>query len=187
MALDRPEAMVTFEQEAQEIEQACKDPRRFTVLYERYFGEIFRFILRRAGDRDLTSDLVQETFLKAMVALPRYQHRGLPFRAWLYRIALNELRMFWRKRKEVVIDLSYAEVLGISQEIGLPGKEEDLLRLGKAMGKLTEEKNRLIELRYMDGLSFLEIGQVLGIGEDAAKMRTHRVLATLRTYLAPRA
>lgn len=186
-ALDWSGTMVTFEQEAQEIEQACNDPRCFTVLYERYFGEIFRFILRRAGDRDLTSDLVQETFLKAMVALPRYQHRGLPFRAWLYRIALNELRMFWRKRKEVVIDLSYAEVLGISQEIGLPGKEEDLLRLGKAMGKLTEEKNRLIELRYMDGLSFLEIGQVLGIGEDAAKMRTHRVLATLRTYLAPRA
>ena len=52
---------------------------------------------------------------------------------------------------------------------------------------ITRKAARLIELRYMDGMSFAELGSVLGIGEDAAKMRTHRVLATLRTYLSPRA
>lgn len=179
--------MVSQEAEKGEIAAARSDPRRFTVLYERYFGDIFRFLLRRAGDRDLTADLTQETFLKAMLALPRYQDRGLPFRAWLYRIALNEIRMHWRKRKEVVVDVSFVEARGLSEEIGLPVEDEDMRRLAIALGRLDESKARLIDLRYMDGLSFAELGQVLGIGEDAAKMRTHRVLAQLRTYLSPRA
>jgi RNA polymerase sigma-70 factor, ECF subfamily len=179
--------VVSEEQEHAEIESAAKDPRRFTVLYERYFADIFRFLLRRCTDRDLCNDLVQETFLKAMLALPRYQHRGLPFRAWLYRIALNELRMHWRKRKEVLIDLNYVQVGGLTEEMGLLLEDDDLRRLALAMGKLDVERSHLIHLRYMDGMSFAEIGQVIGVAEDAAKMRVHRILNTLRTYLAPRA
>lgn len=178
---------MTGEEEHAAIVAARTDPRRFTPLYECYFADIFRFLLRRCADRDRCNDLVQDTFLKAMLALPRYQDRGLPFRAWLYRIALNELRMHWRKRKEVLIDMSYAEVRGLTEEIGLPMEDDELRRLAVAMGKLDEDRAHLIHLRYMDGMSFSEIGQVLGIGEDAAKMRTHRVLATLRTYIAPRA
>lgn len=178
---------MTGEQEQAAIAAARTDPRRFTPLYECYFGDIFRFLLRRAGDRDLSNDLTQETFLKAMLALPKYQERGLPFRAWLYRIALNELRMHWRKRKEVLIDLSYIQVAGLIEEMGLPMEDDELRRLAVAMGRLDEDRGHLIQLRYMDGLSYQEIGHILGIGEDAAKMRTHRVLAMLRTYLAPRA
>lgn len=179
--------MIGYEAEQKDIAAARSDPRRFTVLYERYFGDIFRFLLRRSGDRDLTADLTQETFLKAMLALPRYQDRGLPFRAWLYRIALNEMRMHWRKRKEVVVDVSFVEARGLSEEIGVPVEDEDMERLAAALGRLDESRARLIDLRYVDGLSFAELGQVLGIGEDAAKMRTHRVLAQLRTYLSLRA
>jgi len=175
------------QEEQQDIAAALSDPRRFTVLYERYFADIFRFLLRRCPDRDLCNDLVQDTFLKAMLALPRYQHRGLPFRAWLYRIALNELRMHWRKRKEVLIDLNYSQVAGLTEEMGLLLEDDDLRRLALAMGKLDEERSHLIHMRYMDGMSFAEIGQVIGVAEDAAKMRVHRILATLRTYLAPRA
>ncbi|MBK7945254.1 MAG: RNA polymerase sigma factor [Flavobacteriales bacterium] len=170
-----------------QVNKAKASPEAFTVLYERYFGDVFRFILRRASDRDLTADLVQETFLKAMLALPKYQHRGLPFRAWLYRIALNELRMHWRKKREVLIDLSFTQVKGLSEEFDLRLDEDDAQRLARALNQLDEARAQLIQLRYMDGLSFIEVGQVLGIGEDAAKMRTHRTLAQLRSYLAPRA
>lgn len=178
--------MSPTEQEHQAITAAKADPARFAPLYERYFTDIFRFVLRRTGHRDLTADLTQQTFLKAMLGLARYEPRGLPFRAWLYRIALNEVRMHWRKKKEVLIDVSYAEVRGLSEEMGLNLDEHEMQRLAAALGRLDEERARLIELRYMDGLSFAELGQVLGIGEDAAKMRTHRVLGLLRTYLVPR-
>ena len=174
-------------QEQEAVRQAQADPQRFTVLYDGYYLDIFRFILRRIRRHDLTNDLTQETFLKAMLALPKYQDRGLPFRAWLYRIALNEVRMHWRKKKEVLVEMSYAEVRGLSEEIGIAQQEEEMKQLGQAMSRLDPERARLIELRYMDGMSFQELGEVLGIGEDAAKMRTHRVLAVLRTYLAPRA
>lgn len=178
--------MVPPEQERAEIQLARIQPERFTVLYERYFGDIFRFLLRRVGAKDLTNDLVQDTFLKAMLALPKYEERGVPFRAWLYRIALNELRMHWRKRKEVVMEIGVLEIKGLSDEVGLEPDEAELNRLANAMGRLDEAKARLIELRYMDGMSFAELGDVLGIGEDAAKMRTHRALGVLRTYLSPR-
>lgn len=168
------------------IIQAKRKPEAFAPLYELHFAAIFRFILRRAQDRELTNDLTQQTFLKAMLALPGYEPRGYPFKAFLYRIALNELKMHWRKRKEVTIDMSYAEVRGLTEEVGLDERESDMQRLALALGRLDEDKARLIELRYMDGLSFAEMGQVLGLGEDAAKMRTHRVLATLRTYISPR-
>ncbi len=168
------------------IVQAKRKPEAFAPLYELHFAAIFRFILRRARDRELTNDLTQQTFLKAMLALPGYEPRGYPFKAFLYRIALNELKMHWRKRKEVTIDMSYAEVRGLTEEVGLDERESEMQRLALALGRLDEDKARLIELRYMDGMSFAEVGQVLGLGEDAAKMRTHRVLATLRTYLSPR-
>ncbi len=170
-------------EELHQLRAAKADPARFAPLYERYFGDIFRFVLRRVQHRELTADLTQQTFLKAMLALAKYEPRGLPFRAWLYRIALNEVRMHWRKKKEVLIDMSFSEVKGLSEEIGLSAVEEDMKRLATALGKLDSAKAQLIELRYMDGMSFAELGQVLGIGEDAAKMRTHRVLGVLRTYL----
>lgn len=165
------------------IRAAQAQPERFAPLYEMYFTAIFRFILKRAVNTELAADLTQQTFLNAMLALPRYEPRGLPFKAFLYRVALNELRMHWRKKKEVLIDMSFAEVKGLSEEIGLSAVEEDMKRLANALGKLDSAKAQLIELRYMDGMSFAELGQVLGIGEDAAKMRTHRVLGVLRTYL----
>lgn len=174
-------------QREQEIIVAAQaDPQRFGPLYDQYFAEVFRFIHRRTRASELTADLTQQVFLKALLALPRYEPRGLPLRAWLFRIALNELRMYWRKKKEVVMDLSWAEVGALSAEVGLQEREEDMQRLASALSRLPAEKARLIELRYFDGASFAEVGQVLGIGEDAAKMRVHRILHILRQYLGSR-
>lgn len=170
--------------EEQEIAAAQRDIRRFTPLYDRYFQPIFRFVRFRVGDNDQAGDLTQQAFIKAMMALPRYEARGVPFKAWLYRIALNEVRMFHRKAKgKVFMDLGVAETRQLLDDAELPDKEEDLRRLEAALGTLKESSAALVEMRYFEGLSYLEIGNVIGIGEDAAKMRTHRVLAALREYL----
>lgn len=169
------------------IRAAQAEPRCFGVLYDAHFIPVFRFIHRRTGDSELAADLSQQTFLKAMLALPRYRTEGSPFRAWLYRIALNELRMHWRRRKEVVMDLGWAEVKGLADECGLHQLEEDMRKLSTALSQLTGAQAHLVELRYFDGLSFAELGRVLGIGEDAAKMRTHRVLGLLRNQLTRKA
>jgi RNA polymerase sigma-70 factor, ECF subfamily len=172
------------QQEAAVIRAAQADAQRFGPLYDEHYVAIFRFIHRRAGQRDLAADLTQQTFLKALLALPKYTFHGLPFRAWLYRIALNELRMYWRKKKEVVMDLGWAEVKPLADECGVAQQEEEMRLIAHGLSRLKPEQAQLIELRYFDGLSFVELGHILGIGEDAAKMRTHRVLALLREYLA---
>lgn len=174
--------------EQAEIEAAKQDPARFGPLYERHFGDIFRFLARRTVREADAADLAQQTFLKAMLALPRYRHQGAPFRAWLYRIALNEVRMYWRSNKgKVYMDLGLAETLRLVKDAQVPEGEEELRRLETALGRLREAPAALIEMRYFDGMSFAEIGQVLGISEDAAKMRTHRVLGALRSSLGSKA
>ncbi|MBK9148442.1 MAG: sigma-70 family RNA polymerase sigma factor [Flavobacteriales bacterium] len=170
-----------------QVALAKSSTEAFGPLYERYFGDVFRFILRRAADRELTADLTQQAFVKAMLSIDRYESRGLPFRAWLYRIALNELRMHWRKRKEVLIDMSTKQVKGMVAEMELLLDPSDMERVAQALSGLEEARAQLIHLRFMDGLSYQEVGEVLGIGEDAAKMRTHRTLNALRSYLAPKA
>lgn len=174
-------------QEEEHLVAAARHARdRFAPLYEAYHADVFRFILRRVCRMELAADLTQQTFLKAMLGIDGYVSRGIPFRAWLYRIALNEVRMYWRKRKEVLIELDPGEVASMCEELGLREEDERLEALLQALGNLKDPQARLIELRFMDGLSFAEVGQVLGIGEDAAKMRTHRVLASLRTQLSLR-
>ena len=171
------------ENDRADLARARTDPQAFAPIYERYFSDVFRFIHRRTGHRELSADLTQQTFLKALLALARYQERGLPFRAWLYRIALNELRMHWRKRKELVVDVQFAQLRELVDDLDPTTQEEGYRRVLELLGRQDESRQRLIELRYFDGLSFAELGQVLGIAEDAAKMRTHRVLRQLRAQL----
>lgn len=170
------------------VAAAQRDPQAFAPLYERYHKLIFLFILKRVGDRDRAGDLTSQVFLKAMLALSRYQDKGVPFKAWLYRIALNEVLMHYRSRKgRIFMDVERADVVQLSTEIeaaGEGGAVSDIDRLTRALSRLRPVQCLLIELHWFDGLSYAEVGQVLGIAEAAAKMRTHRIVRLLRQYLS---
>ena len=174
------------------IAAARRDPQAFAPLYQRYHKPIFLFVLKRVQDRDLCGDLTAQVFLKSMAALPKYEGRGLPFKAWLYRIALNEVLMHFRRHKgKQYMDVEAPQAAALINDAA--GTDDDdrsldkelMERLTTAMVRLQPVQAMLIELRFFDGLSFLEMGHVLGIAEAAAKMRTHRVLAALRQYLVP--
>jgi len=81
------------------LEKAKKNPKAFGELYEKYFDRIFHFIYRQMDDEDVTADLTSQTFLSVLKHLDRYQFRGVPFSAWLYKIASNEVNKYYRKRK----------------------------------------------------------------------------------------
>ena len=85
-----------IEQEAIEINLAKKDPAKFAPLYERYFLQIFKYIFKRVESEDHANDICQQTFIKAMTKINSYQHKGLPFSSWLYRIAQNEINQMQR-------------------------------------------------------------------------------------------
>ena len=174
------------------LRAAQADPRHFAPLYERYHRRIFLFILKRVGaDRDVAADLCSQTFLKAMLALPRYTERGVPIKAWLYRIALNEVLMHQRNRKgKAFMDVDRDDVAALCTDLDVSvdptHQAEQDRRLTHALSRLRPEQATLIDLHWFDRLSYAEVGQVLGIGEDAAKMRTHRVLRVLRQYIGTR-
>src|SRR6185436_12635123 len=81
------------------IERSKKDVRAFGEIYEKYFDRIFHFVYRQTGDEDIAGDLSSQTFISALNHLSKYEFRGFPFSAWLYKIASNEVRKHYRKNK----------------------------------------------------------------------------------------
>ncbi len=152
----------------------------FGVLYERYFEIIFRFIFKRlGGDEANSGDLTQQTFLKAMSSIEKYEDRGFPFSSWLYRIAQNEVNLFFRDlNKEVSIQVEERQINNLLEEANLGNymSELDQEKLMFHLNVLPQESIDLIELRFFQELSFKEIADIYSITEANAKMRIYRIL-----------
>lgn len=167
--------------ESEVIVLAKKDQSYFGALYNKYFEQIFRFVFKRTGgDEALAGDVTQQTFMKAMANLGKYEDRGLPFSSWLYRIAQNEVSMHFRKQKKnftVPIDESrvveVAVEASLSTEYMTSDQQEKLIDM---LNELDDEHLDLIELRFFQEMSFKQIAEIYKITEANAKMRTYRIL-----------
>ncbi|WNJ21380.1 sigma-70 family RNA polymerase sigma factor [Pontibacter sp. G13] len=167
-----------------QIEAAKKDRRRFGVIYERYYEQIFRFVIKRTADEDLAGDLVSQVFLKAMTHLDKYQFKGVPFSAWLYRIAINEINQYFRQTsKQRVISMDSAQLPLMMEELQERDTTEDIQRMVGALQHLPPEAIEMVELRYFEKLSFRDIGAILGITENNAKVKMYRLLAKIRKLM----
>ncbi len=155
----------------------------FAHLYERYFEIIFRFVFKRlGGDETNANDITQNTFLKALHNINSYKDMGYPFTTWLYRIAINEVNLFYRSAKaskEVEIDVTSVRKLQHELEDEFDQKQNDLVELVRLLNTLNEEHKELIELRFFESLSFKEIAAIYSITEANAKMRIYRILEKL--------
>lgn len=170
--------------ESRIIEEARKDPARFGILYEKYYRQIFVFVFRRTGDEDIAGDIVSDAFLKAMMALPKYESKGLPFSSWLFRIALNEVNMYYRKTsRERVISLDHTNLREMIAETGEKETEENRQLVMKLLSTLVPEEMYIIELRFFEKRPFAELAEILGMTENNAKVRTYRILDKLKKLL----
>lgn len=168
--------------EAVVIRRATSDPREFKPLYNAYYKQIFRFIYKRIGDKELTADLTQQVFLSALTNLGKYQFRGAPFASWLYRIASNLCMDHFRKSKRVryvVIEETSLNNL-VDELTSNQTVDEWHARLPHILEQLTAQELQLIELRFFDLLSFKEVAEILEITESNAKVRTYRILDKMK-------
>ena len=168
------------------VRAAQKDRRAFSQLYEKYYEQIFLFIYKRMESDAACGDVCSQVFLKALANLHRYEDRGFPFSSWLYRIAINEINQYFRDHKNAIraVSLDKAQVQFIADEIGNGVElEEALQALQTVLDQLDESSLTLIEMRFFDQKSFKEMGQVLGISEGNAKIKTYRVLEKLKKEL----
>ena len=170
--------------EMQQVEAAKEDPARFDVLYDNYYKSIFVFIYRRTGNEDLSADITSQVFLKALINIKKYEFKGVPFSAWLFRIAFNEINMYFRKNNaNRVISLDQNNIIQIVNEV----QEEDnalaTQRMMTALKKLDGDDIQLIELRFFEKRSFADLADIVGITENNAKVKVYRILDKLKKIL----
>ena len=170
--------------EYEHIKQAQTDVDKFEILYDKYYRLIFVFILKKMANQQLTAELTSNVFFKAMINLKKFSFKGIPFSAWLYRIAINEMNQFYRKRKICnAISLDQTELINFLHEIDTTDIVKCQKVVIKAIEKLKDSEIQLIELRYFQDLSFKEISAIYDITENNAKVKVYRILDKLKEIL----
>ncbi|MBN8653378.1 MAG: sigma-70 family RNA polymerase sigma factor [Cytophagales bacterium] len=168
--------------EEQVIERSKKDPRAFGELYEKYFDRIFNYIYRQTDDEELAGDLCSQTFVNALNNINRYEFRGFPFSAWLYKIAGNEVNKHYRKNKgNKIFSIEELKVRELVEQGTDDWDEELITQLIRYMNELPTDMIQVLELRFFEDKDFKEIAFILDMTESGAKMRTYRALDKLRT------
>ena len=145
---------------------------------------IFQFIYNRTQDEAQSDDLCSQVFLKAMQRLGDYTFRGVPFSAWLYRIASNEVAQWYRQCKKLrVVSVEDSNLASMFEEIMDDDLEKFRPYLIPALDELKEADMEIIEMRFFEQRPFKEIAEVLNITESNAKVRTYRVLERLKKII----
>lgn len=174
-----------MQEEWLEVQAAQGDPALFQPLYERYYEDIFMFVFRRTTDEMLAADICSQVFLKALQRIKSYEYKGVPFSAWLYRIASNEVAQYYRKsNKNRVVSMEETNIADLFEEIREHDDERHRQLLLKALDSLKEDDLQLIELRFFEERPYKEIAEMLGITENNAKVKTFRILARLKKYMS---
>jgi RNA polymerase sigma-70 factor (ECF subfamily) len=162
---------------------AKDDQDAFGQLYERYVKKIYNYIYYRTGNQHDAEDLTARVFYRAMSHIETYTERGVPFQAWLYRIAHNLVANWHRDRgRRKVIPLDEFIASGLRSES--PDKhaedEEEREHLLRAIRRLPEDRQQLLVLKFVEQLSNAEIGEIMDRTEGAVKSLYHRTLIALR-------
>jgi RNA polymerase sigma-70 factor (ECF subfamily) len=168
------------------VEAAQKDPTRFAELYETNFERVYAFVARRVNNRDAAEDLTSEVFHRALANLRQFEWRGVPFAAWLLRIAANAIAdRAQRVGKELVVD--DPPELGEEASADVSFEEaERRARLFRLVAKLPADQSRVIAMRFAEEKSIREIAQALGRTEGAVKQLQFRGLENLRGQIKGR-
>lgn len=171
------------------IEAAKTDPNAFGELYERYVDRLYSYIYHRVGNAHDAEDLTSRTFYRALAHLNEYEDKGVPFSAWLYRIAHNLVANWYRDTKRrPVIALDELIISSSSHEHPeAMAESQDTTRiLNEVIRKLDATRQELLVLKFTEGLSNLEIGSIMGRSEGAIKSLYHRTLLSMRKELLKR-
>lgn len=169
-----------IQQEQEIIKKAMDNPEVFGFLYEKYYKQIYLFVLRRVDDKATTADLVSQIFLKAMLNLKKYKFQGLPFSAWLYRIATNQINEFYRGSQfQRVVSVEDEQINTIFKDASIDNSDKSEL-ISKLLDELDEDEVQILELRFFEDRPFKEVAFILDMSENNAKVRTYRILEKLK-------
>ena len=182
-----------LEQEKHLVEKAKGDANAFGSLYELYYSKIFGYVLRRTANIQVAEHITSEVFFNALKNIAKFNWRGIPFSAWLYRIATNEIASYFRHGKgsqvrwedtaEFEVDsIPSAEEELLEAEVELK-RHEQYLALHDNIYKLKIKYQEVITLRFFENKQINEISEILGKREGTVKSLLHRGLKKLRKLM----
>jgi RNA polymerase sigma-70 factor, ECF subfamily len=160
------------------IEAAQRDPRRFAELYERNFERVYAFIARRVHNREEAEDLTSEVFHQALANIQRFEWRGVPFAAWLYRMAANAIVDRWQSASKEQVDPRRDAADPASLD-----EIEQRAMLFQFVDSLPPDQRRVIVHRFVEQKSTREVAEELGRSEGAVKQLQLRALENLRARM----
>src|SRR5262245_3883902 len=159
------------------VEAAQRDPTRFAELYQANFERVYAYVVRRVRDRHLAEDVTSEVFQEALANLGRFEWRGAPFAAWLFRIAANAIAD--RAKRAARDQGTPAPEKGDDPEPARQ-RDEELAHLYRRVRELPADQRRVIEMRFTEEKSIREIAAELGKSEGAVKQLQFRAVQSLR-------
>lgn len=165
-----------------QAQQGDKDA--FAELYEAYFDKIYRYVVLKISNKAEAEDMTQQVFLKAYQSIGSFKWKGVPFSAWLFRIAHNQMVDFVRKQsKRPTVHLEESMVSSDDNPLQTVERRFDIERLRLATRQLTAAQQEVISLRFAGGLAIAEVARTMGKSEGAIKALQHSAVAALRKVL----
>ncbi|MGB0521802.1 MAG: RNA polymerase sigma factor [Flammeovirgaceae bacterium] len=166
------------------IAKSQKNPNYFGPIYQKYYDSIFIFINRRLDDEEETADVTSIVFYKCLQNIGKFKFQGVPFSAWLFRIAINEVNQFFRRKKEHMraVSLKDHHVEELFEEMAEETQLDKHVVITKLLEQLSPEDIQFLELRFFEGYSFRDMGYFLGLTEVNAKIKTYRIVKKLKKY-----
>jgi RNA polymerase sigma-70 factor, ECF subfamily len=166
------------------IEEAKRDRRRFGELYELHFERVYAFIGRRVQDRAAVQDLTADVFRKALEGLDRFEWRGAPFAAWLFRIASNAIANHRERAARETTGSDLEPEKGSSPAVAL--SIENRAALYRSVRDLPDDQRRVIQMRFAEEKGIREIAEAMGRTEGAVKQLQYRAIQSLRERMGER-
>ncbi len=180
-----------MENEKTQVELAKQNPRDFKPLYQKYFNDVFRFVLSHTGNIEITKDLVSEIFCKILQALPQYTYQSPGgFKSWMLKIAYTTTMQFFRtqhKEPELTVDQEdfnrFVRQVAEEHPVNDNNREQLTQYLMAELNRLNTDDLQLLELRFFENLSYADIAQITGKTETNVKTKTFRILKKLKSSI----
>lgn len=162
------------------ILKAKKDPQAFDYLYEKYFMQIFRYVMKRIGNREISEEIVSTVFYKALNKLYLFKWQSVPFSSWLYRISINEINDFYR-RETRASKLSHK--LKIEKSIPKEKNNMSYEFIYQYINLLPQKDQDLITLRFFEKMEYSQIAEIFKKKESTMRVKLHRALKKLENKI----
>lgn len=181
------------------IEQAKTDAEAFGILFDRYYPKMLGYTIRRVGSVPAAEDIVAETFMNAMRGLPKFRWQGVSIEAWLYTIAGNQIRMYFRRNRHVSSLDELYEQAGFEPESDYDlvqeaqeaqdklERQQSFLLAQQAIAELPIKYQEVLVLRFAEHKKIGDISRILGKREGTIKSLVSRGLVLLRKGLKAKA